>query len=342
MNNTTSMARRSRGWWFMPRCGLAAIVVVAVAGTAGACKVPVFRYALERWTPAAYRVVVLVAGGMHRTDPRLAGLALAGRRPVVTLEVVDASQPLEDELATAWSAHGSVGPVAVVYYPTAAQGSRGRIDGGSRVAHVAPLDERTAVGILDSPVRGQIARHLASGAAAVWVLLETGDATANNVARLTLEQALARGRDTIRLPDAAELEIDPAVLEAVKIPLGIDFPLVSVARDDAREAFLVDCLLGSEEDLRDYDAPIAFPVFGRGVVLHALVGRGITADNVEAANAFVTGACSCVVKEQNPGFDLLLDVDWDAAVGDVFVSEPPAATGTAPKLLTIPKGSGPR
>ena len=45
----------------------------------------------------------------------------------------------------------------------------------------------------------------------------------------------------------------------------------------------------------------------RGVVLHALVGRGITPENIEDAHTFITGACSCVVKEQNPGFDLLLE-----------------------------------
>ena len=344
----TTMSRRRGGRWTRPWCGLVAIVIVgAITGTATACKVPVFRYALERWTPAPYRIVVLAAGGMPRTDPRLAGglaggsagLAGAGRRPIATLDVVDASQPLEGELAAAWAAHGDRGPVAVVHYPRLAPASRGRGDGFGRVAHAAPLDEQTAAGILSSPARTQIARHLAAGAAAVWVLLETSDAAANAAARQTLEQALNRDRDTIRLPDATELEIDPAVLEQVRIPLGIDFPLVRVARDDVREAFLVDCLLGSEEDLRDYDEPIAFPVFGRGVVLHAIVGWGITADNVEAANAFITGACSCVVKEQNPGFDLLLDVDWDAAVGDVLVSEPPAPTGTAPKLLTIPPGS---
>jgi hypothetical protein len=49
-----------------------------------------------------------------------------------------------------------------------------------------------------------------------------------------------------------------------------------------------------------------------------------------------------VVKEQNPGFDLLLDVDWAAAVGDVLVSDPPSSVGTKPKLLTIPSGARPR
>ncbi|NBU42089.1 MAG: hypothetical protein EBS51_15080 [Planctomycetia bacterium] len=71
------------------------------------------------------------------------------------------------------------------------------------------------------------------------------------------------------------------------------------------------------------------------------MGRGITPENIEDAHTFITGACSCVVKEQNPGFDLLLDVDWAAVVGDVLVSDPPSSVGTKPKLLTIPPGARP-
>jgi hypothetical protein len=322
-----------------------AIIVALSAATAVACRVPVFRYALERWAPAPYDVVVLTREGIPRTDPRLASLVAAEGRGAVTLEVADASRPLAAPLAAAWTVHGGDGPVAVVHYPRSA--TAGRDGGGAegdrrRVAHVTRLDAISAAAITASPARNAIGRHLVSGATAVWVLLETSDAAANATARRTLEDALARARDTIRLPDAAELAIDPTLLDDVRIPLGIDFPLVALPRDDAEEAFLVDCLLGSEEDLRDYDDPIAFPVFGRGVVLHALVGRGITPENIEDAHTFITGACSCVVKEQNPGFDLLLDVDWAAAVGDVLVSDPPSSVGTKPKLLTIPSGARPR
>ncbi len=41
------------------------------------------------------------------------------------------------------------------------------------------------------------------------------------------------------------------------------------------------------------------------------MGAGINADNLRESAAFVTGACSCQVKEQNPGFDLLLNADWN-------------------------------
>ena len=63
--------------------------------------------------------------------------------------------------------------------------------------------------------------------------------------------------------------------------------LLRVRRDDPAEALLVWMLLGSESDLAGQNEPIAFPVFGRGRVLYALVGDGITADNVRTAGAFL-------------------------------------------------------
>lgn len=303
-----------------------------------ACKVPVFRYALERWEPSPYRVVVLTADAAAAESlalPTLAGRPGRDRR-LAEVRIVDAARPLEPPLAAAWAAHGATDtPVVVVQYPDQA-GVRGRI------AHAGPLGDDRGAALASSPARAAVAGQLAAGCSAVWILVESGDAAADAAARRTIEAQAARDREAIQLPDAAALEIDPTLLDDVRIPLGIDFGLVTVARDDPREAFLVDSLLGSEDDLRDFDAPLAFPVFGRGVVLYALVGPGITADNVAAAHAFITGDCSCVVKEQNPGFDLLLGYDWSAAVGDVLISQPPPGKESGPKLLAIPPGAAPR
>ena len=109
-------------------------------------------------------------------------------------------------------------------------------------------------------------------------------------------------------------------------------------RDDPAEAFVLDALLNSEEDLRDFDEPMAFPVFGRGRVLYALIGKGISPETIGIATTFITGPCSCQVKNQNPGFDLLTGLDWDKAVGDHLISEPAPDTSGAPKLLKIPPG----
>ena len=53
-----------------------------------------------------------------------------------------------------------------------------------------------------------------------------------------------------------------------------------------------------------------FAVFGRGRALPPFVGKGITRDNLLECVYFLTGTCSCTVKDQNPGMDLLFASDW--------------------------------
>ncbi|MBM3854290.1 MAG: hypothetical protein FJ399_14210, partial [Verrucomicrobia bacterium] len=90
----------------------------------------------------------------------------------------------------------------------------------------------------------------------------------------------------------------------------MSFSTLRLSRRDEAEGVLVQLLLHTEPDLAASREPIAFPVFGQGRVLHALVGRGINAENIDETAHFLTGACSCVVKEENPGSDLLFAVDW--------------------------------
>ncbi len=53
---------------------------------------------------------------------------------------------------------------------------------------------------------------------------------------------------------------------------------------------------------------------------------------------FIVGACSCQVKAQNPGFDLLMQMNWELAVGDTKISDPlPQAKSESP-VLKIPPG----
>ena len=55
---------------------------------------------------------------------------------------------------------------------------------------------------------------------------------------------------------------------------------------------------------------MAFPIFGRGRALYALAGKGITKENVWEASFFLAGDCSCQIKAENPGTDLLMAADW--------------------------------
>ena len=92
---------------------------------------------------------------------------------------------------------------------------------------------------------------------------------------------------------------------------------------------------------------MVFPVFGQARVLYALVGKGIRHETIDRAASFLIGSCSCQVKEQNPGADLLMTVDWkkllkDQSIGfqdlpkasDILHSMPERVTIT-PTLISI-------
>src|SRR5262249_1352056 len=78
--------------------------------------------------------------------------------------------------------------------------------------------------------------------------------------------------------------------------------------------------------------PLALPVFGRGRAMQPLVGGGINPEMITEYCSYLVGPCTCQVKKQNPGVDLLFVVDWDARIEGRVVKdlEMPPRTGLTP------------
>src|SRR5262245_66259920 len=53
------------------RSAFVLLLVLAGSNRAAACNVPVFRYALERWQPDPYTVLVFHEGGLAQADKKL-------------------------------------------------------------------------------------------------------------------------------------------------------------------------------------------------------------------------------------------------------------------------------
>ena len=101
----------------------------------------------------------------------------------------------------------------------------------------------------------------------------------------------------------------PASASAYATELG----LLTVQRDDPAETWFVRSLLALESDLASEEQPMVFLVYGRARSLLPYIGPGITRENLVRELQFISGACSCTVKEQNPGIDLLVQYDWESA-----------------------------
>jgi hypothetical protein len=145
------------------------------------------------------------------------------------------------------------------------------------------------------------------------------------------------------LPARELIEAEEEFRADVPIELRVEFSAVRLSRQDAAEQAFDAMLRGSEPDLRQLNDPIAIPVFGRGRTYYALAGQGIQPDTIEENGHFLCGACSCQIKNENPGVDLLIAMNWDAHIGGSAMPEVvlPELTGIGALELAAAPESNP-
>lgn len=168
--------------------------------------------------------------------------------------------------------------------------------------------------LVDSPARREFAKRLAAGQSTVWLLLKSGDAAKDQAAVKNLTERIKYLHTVLKLPKLDATDIANGLISVAPEDLRLEFSLLEISRDDPAEELFIQMLLGTESDLAELDEPIAFPLFGRGRALYALVGKGINNETIDQAAIYLTGSCSCEVKEQNPGVDLLMIADWEKIV----------------------------
>jgi len=318
--------------------GSIAGMVAIGALLANACNVPVFRYALDNWRPDVYRVTLLHRGKLTEADRKLIEPILTAQdraRCNVDFGIRELSGELtaEDRELIGDRRESSLA-LLVAQYPADFR--------NDKPVDRAPLSDGSVSTLLSSPVRSELVKRLANGQTAVWLLLECGDAAADQTAARLVEDELSSLAKNLKLPELTDAPEDTLLAGPT---LRIEFSMLKVRRDDPSEKMLAGMLLGSEPDLAERKAPMLFPVFGRGRAMLPLVGQGITKSNLENSAQFLVGACSCQVKSQNPGFDLLLAADWPALLGAATKNPAPTKaarpveTRTEPELVPIAPGS---
>lgn len=303
-----------------------------------ACSVPVFRYALEHWTAAPFQAFVFHRGPL--TDAQRAAArdlgpdGLAGKLHAnVSVRTVDLDQDPPPELLEFSGAPGGASlPWLVVRFPASNR--------RSTVIWSGPLNTTTVAQLLDSPARKEIVQRLTEGQSAVWVLLESGDPAKDAAAAILIEGRLKYLESVLEIPKLDAQDIANGLVSVGQDGLRLGFSLFRLSRNDPGERPFIQMLLGSEADLDEMKSPIVFPVFGQGRALYALAGDGIKQETIDKGAEFLIGRCSCEVKEQNPGVDLLLAADWKAIVESQGAGIPDLPTmaelaKSAPVTVTI-------
>ncbi len=289
-----------------------------------ACNVPVFRFALERWQPDNYRLLLQPHGELNQAQRAL-------------LNAWETDQERKPSNAKLQSIDGlmSAGsldqPQLALLYPPALN--------NNAVLWSASLSRSALQQMENSPQRRELVKRLVEGHSAVWLLVQSGNAEQDQAAEILLSAELKRLEQELKLPVLTDAPEDQLLGGP---PLAVKFSVLVIPPVKDEEVFR-QMLLHCEPDIPGRTEPLVYAVFGRGRSLLPMIGAGITADNIQEYAEFLVGACSCEIKEQNPGFDLLLAADWDALLKEqgykptAISSKDPLPRD--PETVAIPKGS---
>ena len=317
------------------------LTLASVASVACACNIPVFRYALERWRPDPCDIVVFFEGELTPSQESLVDAlnpTSETNLQVANVKIVRSNlKDPEAPFASLWQTISRNDRNSLPYVVVRTKLGPGQVINGWH----GPLQNIADNRLLQSPSRRELGRRLLAGHSVVWILVTSKDREKTANARQLLSENLEPLSNKIELPDGIGL---PGSELHSEIPLLLKFSMIEIDHDDPKEEFLTQLFNGFQPEAVAEDEPLIVPVFGRGRALEVIPAGEMTPRLMEDLTGFLSGACSCQVKEQNPGFDLLLSVDWDTKLFGEG-SQPPAERTKRdrqkPVLLTIPPGSNP-
>lgn len=142
-------------------------------------------------------------------------------------------------------------------------------------------------GLTSSPLRREIAAELMSGKLCVMLFLKTGNDAKDETGLNTLRKAIGSS------------------------PFGNIITLVELSRNSIEEHHFTSLLLNVEDDLKEIQEPMLFGVFGRFKALEPLLGKGISEENIHLLIDYLTAECSCLIKDDLPGTDILFTGNWE-------------------------------
>lgn len=285
--------------------------LTVLASDACACTIPVFRYALDRWEADRFSLVLNEAAAQDSTVSHLL-------------------RPLRA------SGHANL---SITTEPGLAQVELRTSRLGGQTLWSGALDDQALNRLLDSPARQQMLGQILAGDSVIWVLAIDDASAEEKAAAERIEQRLRFLQNVAALP--IQDPNDPDSQLGPGPPLLLRFTTLRLNRLDPAESLLLKMLAGPNATFDPATTGFAAAVFGRGRVLASYALPELDDPSLEEACMFLIGRCSCRVKDQNPGWDILMNVDWDQALKKAITTpSPPAASAnaTAP-VAAEPKAS---
>lgn len=250
-----------------------------------ACTIPVFRYALDRWEADKFHLVLPASAAQDTA-------------------LTDALRPLRANGKANLDITTSKDPAVTTAILNPSRES-------DRPVWTGALDKATLDALLDSPARRQILDHILAGDSAIWVIVESGSAE-DKAASERIEKRLKFLEQVAALP--IQDPNDPDSQLGPGPPLKLKFTTLRLQRGDPAEKVLLPMLAGPKHIVDPATTSFAAAVFGKGRVLGAWPLSELDDTALEEASMFLVGRCGCRIKNENPGWDLLLNVDWEKAL----------------------------
>lgn len=282
------------------------------------CDTPVYRYAMYRWDPADYELFFF-----HKTADQVADVAQLKS----TIDQWSISNECSTNLSlttvdlTNQSAMSVLPPEIFDCFHAGGKDSGFVLTGPKR--HCLFVDA-LSVEQLSSWMQSlsvDVCEKLADQSICVFVIAADENADPGLVGQTIeqLETKLANFKadwasEKVRLSNSSHsigtLDLDSSfAIEKRSSKLG-QFQWYVV--DDSDSPWFRWSLETAREDSQTPGVWI-YPVFGRGRALPPVTAEQLTDQWLKEQLEFLTSACACTVKEQNPGVDLLLQYDWDSA-----------------------------
>ncbi len=280
---------------------LVTFLILMGVSSAGACTIPVFRFALDRWEADKFHLVL---------PPSVAQDSA----------IQDLLRPMR--------ANGKAN-LDITTSKDAAQQNAVLLSSRSNDQQMwsGKLDQATLSAVMDSPARQQIVQQILAGDSLIWVIADSGSAL-DTVEAARIEKRLKFLEQVAALP--IQDPNDPDSQLGPGPPLRLKFATLRLRRDDPAELLLLRMLAGPRGEFDPATTSFAGVVFGRGRVLGAWPLAILDDAALENACMFLVGRCGCRLKNENPGWDLLLNLDWEKALAAATTAESKPADAGAP------------
>lgn len=279
-----------------------------------ACQVPVFRYALERWESDKYQLFLVTPETLDHAQTELVtefNHKLAHTN--LDLKVLNVGKLSENQLWQLPAIDTSVKePQLALYYPETSPHKKPII--------TLPLSSANLELLIESPARRATVNHLLNGSSCVWLVVHHGDPTTAEKTRSQLDGYLRKIEKSITIPEGIigtnerhKITEDTDLEDVLRseIPLKIAFTSQLVDRSNPEEAaFIATLIEASPPEVKNSRETLIIPVFGRGRQLPPMPASKLDYAPILNGCQYLCGACSCQVKEQNPGSDLLIHENW--------------------------------